>query len=309
MSRISKISGVLVALVFSAMWVAPAQAQATRTWVSGVGDDVNPCSRTAPCKTFPGAISKTAAGGEIDVLDPGGFGTVTITKSMTLDTGGGPVGSLLNTSGTTGVIVNAGVLGTVMLRNLTINGAGSGLSGIRVITCGTLHIVNTIISGNTGSGVDISPTSGNTQVFMNNDYIRDNTTNGILVKGSGGLAVQLTIDNVMLANNGGSGLRVEDGGKAGATRLTVTGSTNGINAVSTSTASAIVLKSSMVSGNSNGLVTSGANASIVISDVAIYNNVFAGISSPTGTVYTFGNNYNANNGVVGPVHSPALPLQ
>src|SRR5438477_3797204 len=47
-------------------------AQATRTWVSGVGDDVNPCSRTAPCKTFAGAISKTAGGGEIDVLDPGG---------------------------------------------------------------------------------------------------------------------------------------------------------------------------------------------------------------------------------------------
>src|SRR2546422_2828997 len=66
----------------------PAQAQATRTWVSGVGDDVNPCSRTAPCKTFAGAISKTAAGGEIDCLDPGGFGAVTITKSLTIDCNG-----------------------------------------------------------------------------------------------------------------------------------------------------------------------------------------------------------------------------
>jgi len=62
-----------------------AQAQATRTWVSGVGDDANPCSRTAPCKTFAGAISKTAAGGEISVLDPGGFGAVTITKSITIN--------------------------------------------------------------------------------------------------------------------------------------------------------------------------------------------------------------------------------
>ena len=307
MSKSLNVSGVLVALLFGAMWVAPAQAQATRTWVSGVGDDVNPCSRTAPCKTFPGAISKTAAGGEIDVLDPGGFGTVTITKSMTLDTGGGPLGSILNTSGVSGVIVNAGT-GTVMIRNLTINGAGSGLSGIRVITCGTLHIVNTIISGNTGSGIDISPTSGSTQVFMNNDYIRDNATNGVLVKGSGGLAVQLTMNDVMIANSP-NGLRVEDGGKAGATHLTVSGATNGIQAVSTTTASAIVLKSSMASGNTNGLVTSGAQASIVISDVAIYNNATAGISSPTGTVYTFGNNYNANNGAVGPVHSPALSLQ
>src|SRR6201986_952393 len=82
-----------------ALYSAPAYAQATRTWVSGVGDDVNPCSRTAPCKTFAGAISKTAAGGEIDSLDPGGFGTVTITKSITIDGGAGQVGSLLG-SGT-----------------------------------------------------------------------------------------------------------------------------------------------------------------------------------------------------------------
>ena len=68
--------------------VSVANAQATRTWISGVGDDANPCSRTAPCKTFAGAISKTAAGGEIDVLDPGGFGAVTITKAITLDGGG-----------------------------------------------------------------------------------------------------------------------------------------------------------------------------------------------------------------------------
>src|SRR6201988_884384 len=84
-----------------------AQAQATRTWISGVGDDVNPCSRTAPCKTFAGAISKTAAGGEIDALDPGGFGGVTITKAITLD-GGGVIASILSSGGANGVNINAG---------------------------------------------------------------------------------------------------------------------------------------------------------------------------------------------------------
>src|SRR5688500_8002714 len=69
-----------------------APAQATRTWVSGVGDDVNPCSRTAPCKTYAGAISKTARDGEISTLDPGGFGAVTITKSITINGGGGGQG-------------------------------------------------------------------------------------------------------------------------------------------------------------------------------------------------------------------------
>jgi hypothetical protein len=105
-------------------------AQATRTWVSGVGDDVNPCSRTAPCKTFAGAISKTAAGGEISVLDPAGFGAVTITKAITIDGSSageqaGILAALVN-----GIIVNAGVNDVVTLRNLSINGAGNGLDGI-----------------------------------------------------------------------------------------------------------------------------------------------------------------------------------
>src|SRR4051794_20127750 len=82
-----------------------AHAQATRTWVSGVGDDANPCSRTAPCKTFSGAISKTATGGEISVLDPGGFGGVTITKAITLN-GEGTLASIL-VAGVNGIIVNA----------------------------------------------------------------------------------------------------------------------------------------------------------------------------------------------------------
>src|SRR5712672_2977200 len=98
-----------------------ASSQATRTWVSGVGDDVNPCSRTAPCKTWAGAISKTAAGGEIDALDPGGFGAVTITKAITLDGGGGQVASVL-VSGTNGIVVSAGANDTVTLRNIRLNG-------------------------------------------------------------------------------------------------------------------------------------------------------------------------------------------
>src|SRR3954469_23988620 len=102
---------------------APAHAQATRTWVSGVGDDVNPCSRTAPCKTFAGAISKTAAGGKINCLDPGGFGAVTITKSIEIDClqfPGGILNSLVN-----GVIVNAPAGSNVILRGIEIHGAGN----------------------------------------------------------------------------------------------------------------------------------------------------------------------------------------
>src|SRR4051812_11174556 len=125
--------------IFTLAFASLAQAQATRTWVSGVGDDVNPCSRTAPCKTFAGAISKTAAGGEIDCLDPGGFGAVTATKSITIDgTNGAGFGSIL-ASGTNGVNVNDSATATpgtivVTLRRLSINGAGSvlGVNGINI---------------------------------------------------------------------------------------------------------------------------------------------------------------------------------
>src|SRR4029079_13245463 len=109
---------------------APAMyAQATRTWVSGVGDDANPCSRTAPCKTFAGAISKTAAAGEINIIDPAGYGGVTITKSITIN-GGGSFASVL-VSGTNGIIVNVGASDVVTIRNVSINGLGTGLSGIK----------------------------------------------------------------------------------------------------------------------------------------------------------------------------------
>src|SRR5438270_13933465 len=112
---------------FLVVGAATLNAQATRTWVSGVGDDVNPCSRTAPCKTFAGAISKTADCGEIDALDPGGFGAVTITKSMTID-GTGTMASIL-AAGTTGVIVNAATDKVITLRGLSINGACTGIRG------------------------------------------------------------------------------------------------------------------------------------------------------------------------------------
>src|SRR5215471_4108394 len=142
-------------LVFGLLWAAltasPASAQATRTWVSGVGDDANPCSRTAPCKTFAGAISKTAAGGEIDALDPGGFGSVTISKSITLD-GGGFIAGVLFT-GFEGITVNAQPSDTVTIRGMDMNGGNTGLNGVLIIQAGHVHIATSRIYGFTGNGI------------------------------------------------------------------------------------------------------------------------------------------------------------
>src|SRR6202030_509094 len=132
----------LAIAIFTLAFASLAQAQATRTWVSGVGDDANPCSRTAPCKTFAGAISKTAAGGEIDALDPAGYGAVTITKAITIDGGGGQVASVL-VSGTNGIVINANAsTDVVILRNLRINGIGSGLNGIQFLSGKALGVEN-----------------------------------------------------------------------------------------------------------------------------------------------------------------------
>src|SRR5256885_15896980 len=146
----------LASLVLVLTCFSFAQAQACRTWVSGVGDDLNPCSRTAPCKTFAGAISKTAAGGEIDALDPAGYGAVTITKAITIDGGGGQVASVL-VSGTNGIVVQANAqTDVVILRNLRINGIGSGLNGIRFLSGKDLNVENCFIFGFTQNGVDIA---------------------------------------------------------------------------------------------------------------------------------------------------------
>ncbi len=160
-----------------------AMAQATRSWVSGVGDDANPCSRTAPCKTLAGAISKTATGGEINILDPGGFGAVTITKSITID-GGGVIGSILS-SATNGIIVNA-PNALVTIRNFSINGAGTtlGINGIRVINVKKLLVENCILSNFSANGIDFNNTTTAADIAISNVIIH-NASGGISIVGPG----------------------------------------------------------------------------------------------------------------------------
>jgi hypothetical protein len=194
-------------LVISPLLSSAAQAQASRTWVSGVGDDANPCSRTAPCKTFAGAISKTAPGGEIDALDPGGFGALTITKSITIDGGGGQVASVL-VSGTNGIVVAAGATDVVTLRNLRINGivsaSGGGLNGVKYLTGGALHIENCYIFGFTGDGIDVATTTANAALFVNDTFLTNNK-NGIEIAPTGG-NVRSVLVHVWAQDNTSSGI-------------------------------------------------------------------------------------------------------
>jgi hypothetical protein len=176
-NRLLIISALLGALVPSL-----ARAQATRTWVSGVGDDANPGSRTAPCKTFAGAISKTLAGGVIDVMDPGGFGAVTITKSITLE-GDAAEGGIL-VAGTHGIVISAGATDTVILRNLTFEGLSGapttpGLSAIQILSAGSVHIENCHINGFSTSGIGFLSSVSNSQVFIKDTTIHNCLPAGI----------------------------------------------------------------------------------------------------------------------------------
>lgn len=149
-----------------------AWAQATRTWVSGVGDDANPCSRTAPCKTFAGSISKTAANGEINVLDPAGVGTLTITKSILVDGTGVLAGVLA--AGNIGITINASPSDTVVLRDLDIVGIGTGTVGVKIVGAGKVVLDKVRIQGFTQSAVSVESGAA-TKVFVQNSQILLNT--------------------------------------------------------------------------------------------------------------------------------------
>jgi hypothetical protein len=144
--------------------------------VSGVGDDANPCSRTAPCKTFAGAISKTAAGGEINCLDPGGFGGVTITKALAIKCRYTEGGVLV--AGTNAIVVNAGTNDKVTIAGLDINGlngtASPGLNGIRILSAKQVNIIDNEIYGFNGAAIDVNPTSSQMKVMAIRNHIHDN---------------------------------------------------------------------------------------------------------------------------------------
>ena len=269
-----------------------AAAQATRTWVSGVGDDANPCSRTAPCKTWAGAISKTAAGGEIDALDPGGFGAVTITKAITLDGGGGQVASVL-VAGTNGIVVAAGASDHVILRNLRIYGLGPGVSqginGIRFVSGAGLRVENVSISGFGQSGVDDETTTSSTLVVANSS-VADNTTRGVLVAPTAGTTARAVLENDALEGNG-CGLVVTTLGTGAGT----CGIGTGTAATGTGT-TVTAVNSSMSANTTDGVLSAGAGAATFIGNNLVTANATGLDPQSSGQLVSLCGNSVAGNG-------------
>ena len=286
-----------VAIVGTA-FIESAHAQAARTWVSGVGDDANPCSRTAPCKTFAGAISKTAALGEINCLDPSGYGAVTITKSITIDCTG-TFGSILN-AGTNGVVINfdsfSDARKTVRLRNLAFNGFDTGLNGIRILgtatSAGSVLLVDTcVIDGDFGGaaarGISDERTGGG-ELHVTDTTIRNVSGVGIFIT-PGTARIDVMIDNVRILNSR-HGYASDGQTRATINRTVFAGnSTAGLQANSPSE---VHLANSVISSNATGILTGGvfrlSNNDITFNTTGI-----------TGASQSFGNNRIAGNGSAG----------
>jgi hypothetical protein len=288
--------GIALALVVIS---APAHAQATRTWVSGVGDDANPCSRTAPCRTFAGAFSKTFINGEIDCIDPGGYGTLTVTKSITIDCTG-TFGSVL-ASGTNGFDISIAVnandpFRTVRLRGLSINGTGAsgsvgtrtGLKGVSITNAAVVILEDLVISDFSQQGVSDTRSPGG-KLFIRNSVIRNNTSTGIA---AGATATNnVSLENVYSINNG-FGVAAATGNNVSITRSVFSGNTTA--GIESDSGGQIGLDDSLVSANATGLLNSGTMS---ISNSSISSNT-TGI---TGATTSFGDNRIFDNGAAGTV--------
>lgn len=288
--------------VFVFAFASIAEAQATRTWVSGVGDDVNPCSRTAPCKTFAGAISKTATNGEINCLDPGGYGAVTITKSITIDcedTQGSILASLVN-----GVIINSSTA-HVKLRGISINGAGNGINCVRVVSGASLVLDEIVCANFAQHGVSIENTAGNFKLAVWNSSFRNNTGNGINTFVTGTGAATIHVGGSLFALNA-RGVNLGAAAKASVQDSIFTNNTNeGLRtdgATSTLTAS-----SNQISHNGTGVFSAnGAIARIGANTVTLNT---TGLNGAGATLCSFGSNFVDGNSANGAVTGACAPNQ
>jgi len=280
---------------------AAANAQATRTWVSGVGDDVNPCSRTAPCKTFAGAISKTARGGEISVLDPGGFGAVTITKSITINgTPGAGFGAITGASVSSAVLINiidpADTKRTVRLKWLAINGMSTGVNGVRIISSvpgSSVVIENTNIDGFTSRGISDERTVGG-KLVVSDTTIRHVGESAIRIAAGGTNKIDATLTNVRAHNAAAAALTVNGAAKAMVSNSVFSGSTFGLDIEQANTEATV--DNSTISGNTTGIFTTGGATLRLSNSTVSFNGTGA-----NGTVNSFTNNRFVGNGAGGTI--------
>ena len=308
LTRIFSAFGAFFAAI-SIFYAAPASAQLTRTWVSGTGDNANDCSRTAPCQTFANAIGKTNAGGEINCLDAGGYGTVTITKSITIDCTG-TLGSILSGNLTGVYIDGAGI--NVVLRGLAINGTSAGINGVNFVQGASLTIIDSFIMNVTypslgsGNGIAFLPSTP-AELKIVNTVITNNRV-GIFVRPNGSGSANVTLDRVTVANNTAEGLRVVTTSNSGpgafavVTNSAFTGNGTGVALVTpagTNYAVAKLVNSTVSSNTGVGVLANGPTVRADVSGSTITNNGTGVLANNGSILLSYLDNLTDRNGVDG----------
>jgi hypothetical protein len=306
------------------------EAQNTRSWVSGVGNDANACSRTAPCATFAGALVKTLAGGEINALDEGGFGPVTINKAITID-GGSSFAGITAAGTVNGVTVAAGNTDVVVLRRLTINGqtasTPAGANGVRFNSGAALIIEDCVIENFDDHNINFVPTGGLGASGPHRLYIKNtssiNSTNGagVHTKTVAGDTIVAVIENCSLNNNVAAVL-AEDGTVATIRGTTATGRVGNTNIAVLPQASfgfwvnadALPVEMNVIDSSATNCLTgirsigvAIGSAIIRLSGSQVLNNTFGLSNSATGQIISFGNNAISGNGTNGAPTSVVPP--
>ena len=289
----------LFVVTFMLIVASAAQAQATRTWVSGVGDDVNPCSRTAPCKTFAGAISKTAKDGEISVLDPGGYGAVTITKSIYINgTHGAGYGSIIN-SLVNGIIINItdvnDVRKAVRLRALDINGVSTGINGVSILAANNVWIEDSVIDGNTGngstSGIGIRmATAATCNLYVSDTMVHKNVT-GIRISSTAGFAVANIRNSNIEGNTTGVDAASANSFVTVADSRITNNSSNGL--IASVSGANLTVRECLISNNATGINAAAGSSVKALSNSVVFNTL--GFGGTTAQIQTDGQNRNAGN--------------
>jgi hypothetical protein len=285
----------------------------TQTFVSAaLGSDANPCTRQSPCLTFAAAQAQTSAGGEIDALDPGDFGPVTITKSITIFGNAAGGAGMTTTPGTSGIVISAGASDVIHLGGLTFDGVNaSGTSGVVFTSGARLFIENCVMQGFTTSGITLSPGAGSattTKLVVEDTTILNNAT-GLLIQPIGGIAANVALRWLHINNNAGEGLRVDGTAGSGAIKAVLADSTasfnasNGIDAVSGP--GNVTLDIMRVVAATNGAAgiesnqSGGGTASVTVGSLVVYGNAIGIQAAGSASLLSYDNNQvtgNAANG-------------
>jgi hypothetical protein len=288
----------LGSFLFVAFFASGSMAQGVqRTFVSGLGNDGNPCTRTAPCRIFAQAILGTNAGGEVVVLDSAGYGPITIIKSVSITAPPGVYAGISVFSGD-GIDINAGGSDAIILRGLTISNQGSSGNGIVFTAGGTLHVESCVVHGfSSGRGVSFNG-AGNLEV---KDSIIRGSGDAIYVQPSSGTAVA-AIDQVRLELCG-NGLVLLERSKGTVRNSVASGSGSGAGFYAISTTGAPVelnIENCVASNNSDGIhaqSTSTGVATVRISNSTLTDNMIGlhNFGSPA-VLLSRGNNTVEGNG-------------